>query len=140
MLERIELSARVECGASIHASFQLTVRRIRMFFSLKPSLSRGKSSLKISAHWDQPFRWTEQTNTHKLSIALEYRHMKILSILYSNRMSLVCVCLFDCSLTTSNKLKFWGADSFWLKKKDSANHSPEFLPLLKSSNRYLQMY
>ena len=28
----IKLTARVECGASIHAIFQLTGRRIRMFF------------------------------------------------------------------------------------------------------------
>ena len=30
--------------------FLLTVRLIRMFFSLKPSTSQGESSLKISAH------------------------------------------------------------------------------------------
>ena len=52
----IKLTARVECGASIHAIFQLTVRRIRMFFSLKPSSSQGVSSLKISARWGSPFR------------------------------------------------------------------------------------
>ena len=38
----IKLTARVECGASIHAIFQLTVRRIRMAFSLKPSFSQGE--------------------------------------------------------------------------------------------------
>ena len=41
---------------TIHAIFLLTVRRIRMFFSLKPSLSQGESSLKISARWGSPFR------------------------------------------------------------------------------------
>ena len=46
-LERIKLTARV---ANIHAIFLLTVRRIRMFFSLKPPLPQGKSSQKISAH------------------------------------------------------------------------------------------
>ena len=56
ILEIIKLTARVECGASIHAIFQLTVRRIRMFFSLKPLQSQGKSSLKISGRWDSPFR------------------------------------------------------------------------------------
>ena len=45
--------ARVKCG---HAIFLLTVRRIRMFFSLKLSLSQGESSLKISARWGSPFR------------------------------------------------------------------------------------
>ena len=52
-------TARVECGASIHAIFQLTVQRIQMFFSLKPSQSQGKSSLKISARWVTPF-WRSQ--------------------------------------------------------------------------------
>ena len=53
ILEIIELTARV---ASIHAIFQLAVRRIRMFFSLKPSPSQGESSLKISGRWGSPFR------------------------------------------------------------------------------------
>ena len=35
--------------------FLLTVRRIRMIFSLKHSASQGKSSLKISARWGSPF-------------------------------------------------------------------------------------
>ena len=52
ILERIKLTARV---ASIHAIFQLTVRRIQMFFSLKPSQSQGESSLKISSRWGSPF-------------------------------------------------------------------------------------
>ena len=51
--ERIKLNARV---ASIHAIFQLMVRRIQMFFSLKHSASQGESSLKISARWGSPFR------------------------------------------------------------------------------------
>ena len=34
----------------------ITVRRIQMFFSLKPSQSQGESSLKISARWGSPFR------------------------------------------------------------------------------------
>ena len=54
--ERIKLTARVEFGASIHAIFQLTVRRIQMFFSLKPSQSQGESYLKISARWGSLFR------------------------------------------------------------------------------------
>ena len=36
--------------------FLLTVRQIRMFFSLKHSASQGESSLKISARWGLPFR------------------------------------------------------------------------------------
>ena len=36
---------------TIHAIFLLTVRRIRMFFSLKPSLSQGESFLKIWGRW-----------------------------------------------------------------------------------------
>ena len=42
--------------STIHAIFLLTVRRIWMFFSLKPSPSQGESSLKISARWGSPFR------------------------------------------------------------------------------------
>ena len=53
---KINLTARVECGASMHAIFLLMVRRIQMFFSLKPSQSQGESSLKISARWGSPFR------------------------------------------------------------------------------------
>ena len=55
-VERIKLTARVECGTSVHAIFQLTVRRIQIFFSLKPSQSQGDSSLKISAHQVYSFR------------------------------------------------------------------------------------
>ena len=40
----------------------LTVRRIRMFFSLKPSLSQGELNLKISARWDSPFLRSKGTN------------------------------------------------------------------------------
>ena len=36
--------------------FLLTVWRIWMCFSLKPSLSQGESSLNISARWGLPFR------------------------------------------------------------------------------------
>ena len=54
ILERIKLTARI---ASIHAIFQLkTVRRIRIFFSLKHSASQGESSLKILARWGLPFQ------------------------------------------------------------------------------------
>jgi len=57
------LTARVECGASIYAIFLLTVRRIRMFFSLKPSLSQGESSLKILVEGVRRFGGVkEQTN------------------------------------------------------------------------------
>ena len=37
--------------ASIHVIFQLTIRRIRIFISLKHSTSQGESSLKISARY-----------------------------------------------------------------------------------------
>ena len=56
--------------------FLITVRRIRMFFSLKPSQSQGESSLKILARWGSPRRFRgvrEQTNkqtnkqTHSLT-------------------------------------------------------------------------
>ena len=69
-MERKQLTARVECGASIHAIFQLTVRQIQMFFSLKPSQSQGESSLKISARWEN-----KQTNkqTHSLTDWRFYR-------------------------------------------------------------------
>ena len=36
----IKLTAQVESGASIHAIFQLTIRQIRMFFSLNPRVRR----------------------------------------------------------------------------------------------------
>ena len=45
--------------------FLLTIQRIRMFVSLKPSLSQGESSLKISARWGLPRRFggvREQTD------------------------------------------------------------------------------
>ena len=45
----------VECGASIHAIFQLTVGRIWMFFSLKHSQSQVESSFKISGCLGLPF-------------------------------------------------------------------------------------
>ena len=72
ILGRIKLTARVECGASIHAIFQLTVRRIQMFFSLKPSQSKGESSLKISDRCGSPFRGGELGNiqTHRLTHSL----------------------------------------------------------------------
>ena len=48
--------------------FLLTVRRIRMFFSLKPSPSQGESSLKILARWGSPFRRSQGTNKHTHSL------------------------------------------------------------------------
>ena len=58
------MTARVVCGASIHAIFQ---RRIQMFFSLRPSPSQEESSLKIWARWGSPFRRSlgnKHTNKH----------------------------------------------------------------------------
>ena len=57
---------------TLNAIFLLTVRRIRMFFSLKPSPSQGESSLKISARWGSAFPeelGNKQTNrlTHSLT-------------------------------------------------------------------------
>ena len=49
----------------------LTVRRIRIFFSLKHSASQGELSLKISARWGSPRRFggvREQTNKHTNSL------------------------------------------------------------------------
>ena len=68
---------------TIHAIFLLTVWRIRMFISLKPSASQGKSSLKISARRDSPRRFggvREQTNTltHSLTDWCFYRVIHIL--------------------------------------------------------------
>ena len=63
--------------------FLLTVRRIRMFFSLKPSASQGESSLKISALWGSPFRRSQGTNiqTNTLTdILLLLQNDKILSV------------------------------------------------------------
>ena len=42
--------------------FLLTVGRIRIFFSLKPSSFQGESSLKISAHQGSPFWRSQGTN------------------------------------------------------------------------------
>ena len=44
--------------------FLLTARRIRMFFSLKPSPSQGESSLKISDHWGLPFQRSQGTSKY----------------------------------------------------------------------------
>ena len=45
------------------------------FFSLKPSPSKGESSLKISGHQDSPFRRSQRTNkhTHRLTVSLTYK-------------------------------------------------------------------
>ena len=57
ILDANECQNQVPLGCTtIHAIFLLTVRRIRMFFSLKPFLSQGESSLKISARWGSLFR------------------------------------------------------------------------------------
>ena len=58
ILDANERQNQVLLGCTtIHAIFLLTtVRRFRMFFSLKPSLSQGESSLKISGRWGSPFR------------------------------------------------------------------------------------
>ena len=58
-----------------HAIFLLTVRRIWMFFSLKPSPYQGESFLKISGRWDSPFRRSQGTSkqTHKLTHSLTDR-------------------------------------------------------------------
>ena len=70
-MERMKLTARVECGASIHAIFQLTVRRIQMIFSLKPSESQGGSSLKLAGvHRFGGVREHPNRQTHSLTQAL----------------------------------------------------------------------
>ena len=57
ILDANERQNQVPLGCTtIHAIFLLTVRRIRIFFSLKPSPSQGESSLKISDRWGSPFR------------------------------------------------------------------------------------
>ena len=48
--------------------FLLTVRRIRMFFSLKPFLTQGGSSLKISVRWGSPFWRSQGTSKHTNSL------------------------------------------------------------------------
>ena len=60
--------ARVKCGGGKHAIFQLTVRRIRMFFSLKPSQSQGESSLKISGRGICRFGGDREHKTHTNSL------------------------------------------------------------------------
>ena len=60
------LHARVQhCRRSI---FLLKVRRIWMFFSLKPFASKGESSLKISAYQVYLFRRSLGTNKHTDSL------------------------------------------------------------------------
>ena len=56
------------CLPTIHAIFLLTVRRIRMFFSLKPYPSQGESCLKISARRGSPFRRSSGTSKHTDSL------------------------------------------------------------------------
>ena len=66
--------------------FLLTVRRIRMFFSLKPSASQGESSLKISAHQDSPFRsYGTNKHTHRLTHSLTYTSALIEILVYLKR-------------------------------------------------------
>ena len=71
----MKLTARV---ASIHAIFQLTVRRIRMFFSLKPSQSQAESSLKISARWVSPLG-------NKQTDSLTHKKIQLMTILCKER-------------------------------------------------------
>ena len=54
--------------ALVFLIFLLTVQRIRMFFSLKPSPYQGESSLKISARWGSPFRMSQGTSKHTDSL------------------------------------------------------------------------
>ena len=67
--------------------FLLTVRRIRMFFSLKPSQSQGESSLKMSARWGSPFRRSQGTNkqTHSLTDRLVLLQRDFESAIFYNQ-------------------------------------------------------
>ena len=49
-------------GRQYTCYFRQAVRRIRMFFSLKPFQFQGESSLKISARWGLPFRRSQGTS------------------------------------------------------------------------------
>ena len=63
-LSSYERHIQVPLGCTtIHAIFLLTVRRIRMAFSLKISLSQGESSLKISAQQVKSFRKNKLTHS-----------------------------------------------------------------------------
>ena len=92
ILEKKKLTTRVECGASIHAIFQLTVRGIQMFFSLKNSQCQGKSSLKISAHWGSPFRRSQGTNNQTNS--LTDRLALLQSDIFCQSDSILSLCIF----------------------------------------------
>ena len=61
------MTARVKCGASIHAIFQLTVRRIQMLFSLKPSQSQGESFQLAGVRRFGGVREHPNTQTHSLT-------------------------------------------------------------------------
>ena len=121
-------------GASMHANFQQTVRRIQMFFSPKPSLSQGKYPSKFQLAWVRRFggvRVQTNTQTHSLTDWCFDRDMSD-SSLYPSLKAPVCqwvsewVCLFVCLFPNSSKmanpskLKFWGMspwheDGFRLK-------------------------
>ena len=59
----------IECGASIHAIFQLTVRRIKMFFSLKPFNPKWNHPSKFQLTGVRRFGGVrEQTNTQTDSL------------------------------------------------------------------------
>ena len=83
---QIQLTARIASinaifRTTIHAIFLLTARRIRFFFSLKPSPSQGESSLKILARLGSPFRrsygTSKQTNSLTNSLTDWYFNREI---------------------------------------------------------------
>ena len=109
------LTARVECGASIHAIFELTVRRIQMFFSLKPSQSQGGSSLKISARWSWGTNKHTESLTDRLALLLHDFYLYEEDVWKSNFEVLLENLIFMCLNNKSRRIYIM-AKVFFTKK------------------------
>ena len=109
-----------ECGdyrvqhftsSSFFFIFLLTVRRIWMSFSLKPSPYQGQLSLKIPGRWDSPFRWSQGTSkhTHKITHSLTDR----LALLQNDRVE-ICLQRSHCILGSFKSVVFMSQE--WSQK------------------------
>ena len=75
-LSSYERHIQVPLGCTtIHAIFLITVRRIRMFFSLKPFLFHGESSLEISAGW---FAVSEELGNKQTDSLTDWRFYRVI--------------------------------------------------------------
>ena len=122
ILERIKLTARVECGASIHAIFQQTVQWIRIFFLAYNLLNpKGNHPSKFqlagvrrfggvrehpNRHTDRLTHWQTEALIERwlltdiISMSLNLISIDYISLYKSNRISISeSACLYACYLT-----------------------------------------